>query len=272
MWAVIGGRLGFVQFPGNDSEPGRSGPGIAQQLHNTYDQYLRHFESAYILTVKNRPTTGSPQQPIHQMNPNPLAIGSNATLGMSGNPTEVPPNPQRQFPNQQFIAAALRHVGMSAQDMRAQRVPENLINFVERHRTELLKVYQQQIQQLMAKRNAEQEQQNMANAQGSLPNMHEQAPNGLQPGVQRPPQPIGANTMVSAAGEVKMANEPFMQESVAAALPRQPPTQEQIQHAIMAIGQLKHVFQQRNELSWYFIVTAHALLRSPRNGSATNRG
>ena len=271
MWAVIGGRLGFVQFPGNDSESSRSGPEIAQQLHNTYDQYLRHFETAYILSVKNRPTTGSLQQPIHQMD-NPLAIGNNATPGMSSDPTEVPPNPQRQFPNQQFIAAALRHVGMSAQDMRAQRVPDNLINFVERHRTELSKVYQQQVQQLMAKRNSEQKQQNMADAQGPLPNMHDQASIGLQPGVEQPRLPIGANSMVSTAGEVEMTNGSFVPESVAAALRRQPPTQEQIQHAIMAIGQLKHVFQQRSGLSWYFFVTAHALLRSPRNGCATNRG
>ncbi|KAI9568643.1 hypothetical protein HD554DRAFT_696884 [Boletus coccyginus] len=29
LWAVIGGRLGFIQFPGDDSEPARSDPGIA---------------------------------------------------------------------------------------------------------------------------------------------------------------------------------------------------------------------------------------------------
>jgi hypothetical protein len=248
MWAVIGGRLGFIQFPGNDSEPGRSGPGIAQQLHNTYDQYLRHFESALILILKNRATTWSPQQPIHPMDANPHAIGNNATPGMSGNSTEVPPHLQRQHPSQQFIAAALRYVGMSVQDMRAQRVPDNLITFVERHRTELLKFYQHQVE-LIAKWDAEQEEQNMANSQDPLPNMHEQASIGLQPGVERPPQPVGANTMISTASDVKMANGSFIPESVAAALHRQRPTQDQIQHAIMAIGQLKHVFQQRSELS-----------------------
>ena len=271
MWAVIGGRLGFIQFPGNDSEPARCGPGIAQQLQHTYEQYLRRFETAYIQTVRNRSTTGSPQQPTHQMNAN-LTIGSSATPGMSGNPAEVPPNPQRQIPNQQFIAAALRYVGTSTQDMRAQRVPDHLINFVERHRADLVKVYQQQLQQMVAKRNAEQEQQNMANAQGPLPNMHEPSSIGLQPGAQRPPQPIGVNTMVGTAGEVKMVNGSFVPESVAAALQKQPPTQDQVQQATMAIGHLKHVFQQRSEPFWCSFVAAHARSRSPRNGYATNCG
>ncbi|KAG6374300.1 hypothetical protein JVT61DRAFT_4322 [Boletus reticuloceps] len=243
MWAVIGGRLGFIQFPGTDTEPARCGPGIAQQLHNTYDQYLQHFENAYILTVKNRPSTGSPQQPIHQMNPNPLA-GSSATPDISGNPTEMPPNP-RPLLNQQFIAAALRYVLTPAQDMRTQRVPENMITFVERHRSELMKVYQQQVQ-LITKRNAEQEPQNMMNAQGSLPNAREQASIGLQPGVQRPSQPIGANTMSSIAGEARMANGSFVPENITAALQRQPPTQDQMQHAMLTINQLKHMFQQRS--------------------------
>ncbi|KAG8213208.1 hypothetical protein J3R82DRAFT_11673 [Butyriboletus roseoflavus] len=243
MWAVIGGRLGIIQFPGTDSEPARCGPGIAQQLQHTYEQCLQHFEHAYILTVKNRPTTGSPQQPMQQINQNPLAIGNNGTPGMSGNPPEMPPNPPRPLINQQLIAAAARYAHMSAQDMRAQRVHDQMIVFVERHRTELRKVYQQQVQ-LFAKRNAEQEQQNIANTQG--PNMHEQTSINLQPGAQRPPQGIGANTMVSVpSADTKMVNGSFVPENVAAALHKQPPTQDQIQHAVAMIDQLKHVFQQR---------------------------
>lgn len=250
MWAVIGGRLGFVQFPGNESEPGRSGPGIAQQLQNTYDQYLQHFESAYVLTVRNRQMGASSQQPIHQMGPTPPAMGNNVAPGMSGNPTEVPLNSgQRPLANQQIVATALRFVLTSAQDMRASRVPEHMIAFVERHRADLLKLYQQQAQ-LAAKRNAEQEQQNV---QGPLPNMQEQPPVGSQSSAPRPPQPVGANTMVGIADESKMGNGSFVPDSVAAALHRQPPTQDQIQYAITAIGQIKHLFQQRSELSWYFL-------------------
>ncbi|KAH0833131.1 hypothetical protein J3R83DRAFT_12128 [Lanmaoa asiatica] len=233
MWAVIGGKLGFIQFPGNDSEPARCGPGIAQQLQNTYEQYLQHFEHAYVLTVKNRSTGGSPQQPIQQVNSNPLAIGNNATAGMPGNPTEMPPNPPRPFPNQQLVFAAARYAHTTAQDMRAQRVHEPMIAFVERHRSELMKFYQQQVQS-NAKRNAEQEQQNMANAQGSFANKREQPAIGLQ------------SQAVIASGDAKMVNGSFVPESVAAAIVKQPPTQDQIQHAMMTISQLKHVFQQRS--------------------------
>lgn len=251
MWAVIGGQLGFVQFPGNDSEPARSGPGIAQQLHNTYEQYLRHFENAYILTVKNRTATGSPQQPIQQMNSGSPAIGNNPTPVMSGNPTEMPPNPPRPFFNQQLIATAARYALISAQDMRAQRVHEHMIAFVERHRPELMKVYQQQVQLIAAKRNAEQEQQNIA--QGQLPNMHEQASIGLQPGAQRTPQVIAANMASVPSGDSKMVNGSFVPENITAAVHKQSPTPDQIQHAMMTIGQLKQVFQQRSELSSYLL-------------------
>lgn len=262
MWSVIGGRLNFIQFPGTDTEPARCGPGIAQQLQNTYDQYLRHFESAYILTVKNRPPTGSPQQPIHQMNPNSLAIGNNATPGISGNSTEMPPNPPRPFPSQQLIAVAMRYTFVSAQDMRNQRVPEHVITFVERHRADLVKLCQQQAQ-LIAKRNAEQEQQNMGNGQGSLPSMHEQASVGLQPGMQRPPQPIGANSVVGMAGEGKMANGSFVAENVPAAIQYQLPTQDQIQRTMMVVNQIKQSFQQRSELLGICLVTPHAFLGIP---------
>ena len=54
--------------------------------------------------------------------------------------------------------------------------------------------------------------------------------------------------MVSITGEVKV-NGSFVPEGVATALHTQPPTQDQLQHAMVAIGQLKHVFQQRSEIS-----------------------
>ncbi|KAG9315089.1 hypothetical protein JVU11DRAFT_4201 [Chiua virens] len=244
MWAVIGGRLGFIQFPGNDSEPARSGPGIAQQLQNTYEQYLHHFEHAYILTVKNRSAMGSQQQTTL---PSPL-VGNNATPGIPGGSSEMPlpPNASRQVPNQQFVAAVARYSRNTADEMRAQRIPEHLIAFVERNRAELLKVYQQQLQ-MIAKRNAEQEQQNLANTQGQMPNMHEQASIALQSGVQRPPPNVGMNGMANMPpGDSKMVNGSFAVENVPPAPQKLlPPTQEQVQNAMQTINQLKNVFQQR---------------------------
>ena len=233
MWPVIGGRLGIVQFPGNDSEPGRCGPGMAQQLQNTYEQYLQHFENAYILTVKNRAAAGSSQ---HPMNANSLAMDNNATAGISGN-SEIPPNPPRL--NQQVIAAAARFAHTSAIEMRAQRIQEPMIAFVERHRSELQKVYQQQLQ-FIAKR----QEQNLANVQNQLASMHD--PPTVGPQVQRP---IGANPTVNmATDDSKVVNGSFLQENVSTVPPRQVPTQEQMQQATTAISFFKHAFQQRNEI------------------------
>ncbi|GBE88522.1 hypothetical protein SCP_1303380 [Sparassis crispa] len=39
-WPVIGAKLGFVQFPASNSEPAKSGPGVAQHVEDVYEQYL----------------------------------------------------------------------------------------------------------------------------------------------------------------------------------------------------------------------------------------
>lgn len=51
LWAVVGGRMGFVQFPASDSEPAKSGPGVAQQLAHAYKEYLAAFDNVYLSTV-----------------------------------------------------------------------------------------------------------------------------------------------------------------------------------------------------------------------------
>jgi hypothetical protein len=84
LWNIIGGRMGYVQFPGTDTEPAKCGPVIAQQLEHIYRQYLGAFERAYIGNVldsrlKNNPAQMSfnanqltmmvsmADQPVHQL-------------------------------------------------------------------------------------------------------------------------------------------------------------------------------------------------------------
>ncbi|KIK96023.1 hypothetical protein PAXRUDRAFT_11085 [Paxillus rubicundulus Ve08.2h10] len=245
MWSVIGGRMGFIQSLGNNSEPPRSGPGIAQHLQHTYKEYLQRFENAYVLTVKSR-APNSPRPQIQQMNP--MISNSGAKPGMlPGNPAEMPSSASRASLTQQTVNIAARYAHASVSDMRNEGVPEHIISIVDRHRPELAKYQQQQQQQqaqLIAKRNAEQEQQNMANAQGQFFNMHEQMPMGPEPGVQRPQQTMLPNTMSSMpASEQKPMNTP-----VAQGIPslHKHPSQDQLQHAITAIITLKQMFQQRS--------------------------
>ncbi|KAF9234618.1 hypothetical protein BU15DRAFT_52406 [Melanogaster broomeanus] len=242
LWAVIGGRMGIIQFPGNDSEPPRSGPVIAQHLQHTYKEYLQHFENAYVMTVKSRGPT-PPQQQMQHMNSMPS--GGNAKGGMlPGNPAGMPSNAARPNATPQLIAVAARFAHTSVPDMRAQGVPEHIITLVDRHRADLMKYQQQQQAQLIAKRNAEQEQQSIANTQPRFPNMHEQMSMGLQPGVQRSQQPNVSSTMPSIpAGEQKSMNAPIAQ-GIPGVLHKLP-THEQIQQAVVSITNLKQVFQQR---------------------------
>ncbi|OCH88782.1 hypothetical protein OBBRIDRAFT_733725, partial [Obba rivulosa] len=51
-WAILGGKLGFVQFPASsESEPTRSGPGMAAHLHHAYKESLHGFDAAYITSI-----------------------------------------------------------------------------------------------------------------------------------------------------------------------------------------------------------------------------
>lgn len=52
---MIGGRMGFVQFPGSaPNDPPKSGPGVAQQLQHLYSEYLQAFDSIYISSVLHK--------------------------------------------------------------------------------------------------------------------------------------------------------------------------------------------------------------------------
>jgi hypothetical protein len=55
LWDVIGGKMGFVQFPASDArEPAKSGPGVAHRLAVVYKEYLLPFDTMYITSVVER--------------------------------------------------------------------------------------------------------------------------------------------------------------------------------------------------------------------------
>ncbi|KAJ7674180.1 hypothetical protein B0H17DRAFT_161762 [Mycena rosella] len=51
LWSLVGGRMGFVSFPASDTEPAKSGPGVAQHLAHVYKEYLAGFDHVYVSTV-----------------------------------------------------------------------------------------------------------------------------------------------------------------------------------------------------------------------------
>ncbi|KIJ32463.1 hypothetical protein M422DRAFT_265632 [Sphaerobolus stellatus SS14] len=52
LWPVIGGQLGFVQFPSSPSEPARSGLQVAAAVQIIYSKYLMQWEHTYSTRMK----------------------------------------------------------------------------------------------------------------------------------------------------------------------------------------------------------------------------
>jgi hypothetical protein len=61
LWPIIGARMGFVQFPGTDTESAKSGPGVAQQLQHIYTEYLAQFDKIYMTSVLQKKGIFPPQ-------------------------------------------------------------------------------------------------------------------------------------------------------------------------------------------------------------------
>ncbi|KAI6025775.1 hypothetical protein F5J12DRAFT_810324 [Pisolithus orientalis] len=168
-WSVIGGRMGWIQFPG---DPPRCGPGIAQQLQHTYKEHLSQFESAYIMTVRNRSMTQQ-QQPQQQQQPANGMTAANGRQSAVAMPTETQPN----LP---FDPRILQYANLSAADLRARGMPQATVDMIEVYRPQLA-----QWRQAELTRRAAAEKQTMANSQIQVPSGPEPPVAG---GAQRPPQ------------------------------------------------------------------------------------
>ncbi|KAI6103874.1 hypothetical protein EDD16DRAFT_293926 [Pisolithus croceorrhizus] len=129
-WAVIGGRLGWVQFAGNETDPARCGPVIAQQLQHTYKEHLLQFESAYIMTVRNR--TMMNHQPQQQQQPqqqpaNGMVAANGRTPAMPMAPSEAQIDPR----------VLMQLVSLSTAELRAKGLSQAQIELIERKRLQL---------------------------------------------------------------------------------------------------------------------------------------
>lgn len=115
LWDVIGGRMGFVQFSGTETEPAKSGPGVAQQLAHIYKELLAAFDHYYITTVVEARMKAQAQ---------------------------VPRNPAQMSP--QMMQNVLTYAHMTVSDLHQRGVPEKIITFVEANRANLQRTYAEQ--------------------------------------------------------------------------------------------------------------------------------
>ncbi|KAK7032988.1 ARID domain-containing protein [Favolaschia claudopus] len=128
LWAVIGGRMGFVQFTATDTEPAKSGPGVAQHLAHAYKEYLAAFDNVYVNTVlesrrKNDAITAA-------------AAAAQRPMGMGG-PSQPGIRPGGiSDPSQMQMVMAYANIPLP--ELRRRGIPEQLIQFIENNRATLL--------------------------------------------------------------------------------------------------------------------------------------
>lgn len=231
-WAAIGGRMGFVQFPGTDTEPAKSGPGIAQQLAHTYKEHLQDFESMLVFTVRSR----AAQKNNLSQNGAQNNVPGSASGEMAHSVMRPPLNPQA-------MANAARFVHMSVGDMRANGLPKQTVALIDRHRSDIMRWHQHsrlmatKANQQVTNHEAPGEQSGMSTAhQGGFSAQMSTAGPSLVPAPQRGQPSMMPNGMQpSPMTEMK----PVQSGGIL------PLSQEQITHAMTIIHQTKHIFTSR---------------------------
>ncbi|KAG6877509.1 hypothetical protein C0993_006458 [Termitomyces sp. T159_Od127] len=128
LWGVIGGRMGFVNFPGSETEPARAGPGLAQRLAQVYREYLATFDQAYINSVLESRRKVLAQAQAAQM-----------AAAAAGNPNNPLPQNQnlRGALNGFQMQMVVNYANQSVEELRRQGVQEKIISFVESNRAHL---------------------------------------------------------------------------------------------------------------------------------------
>ncbi|KAJ7052513.1 hypothetical protein C8F01DRAFT_1375908 [Mycena amicta] len=117
LWTTVGGRMGFVQFPASDSEPAKSGPGVAQQLAHAYKEYLAAFDNVYINTV------------MEQRRKNSANAQHSMGAGIAG--PRIPADPTQ-------MQLVMQYANLPTSELRRRGFPEQIVQFVENNRSTLL--------------------------------------------------------------------------------------------------------------------------------------
>ncbi|KAF9466460.1 hypothetical protein BDZ94DRAFT_1233709 [Collybia nuda] len=134
LWATIGGKMGFIHFPGTDTEPAKAGPGTAQRLAVVYKDYLGAFDMVYINSVfESRKKLYAAHASVS---------GGLSGAGMVPQPG-MPVGPRGALSPHQ-MQSVIGYANQSVADLRAQGVSEKMIQFVEANRAHLQRTRMEQ--------------------------------------------------------------------------------------------------------------------------------
>lgn len=160
--------MGFVNFPGSDREPPKSGPVVAQHLAHVYREYLLELEQVYVRTwllSNSQMRVGNPSMQQGNMNhPGPGGVGNTLQNGTGFNA-----NGQLA----RMTPVLMQYANVPAADLRQRGVPEHIIALVEQYRPQLQRTAMEQ------KRFQQQVRMNVRNAP-AMAGMPVDA-NGMQP-------------------------------------------------------------------------------------------
>ncbi|KAJ7274552.1 hypothetical protein B0H12DRAFT_1228260 [Mycena haematopus] len=214
LWSVIGGRMGFVQFAASDTEPAKSGPGVAQHLAHVYKEYLAVFDNVYVNTIMDSRTKNDAQRQM-----------------MGGNNGG---RPSIADPSQMQVVMAYANIPLA--ELRRRGIPEQLIQFIETNRSTLLR------QQSEAHSFRSQLRPDL-----SRPMQPGQLPFGGQ-------QPVpGMNGMMQPGQQPFMSHPGMQHNSMDGQHPQQPglarPSREHLQAAMVHIAKLKNDYSPERMLA-----------------------
>jgi hypothetical protein len=125
--------MGFVQFPGTETDPAKSGPGVAQHLAHVYKEYLAAFDGVYITSVLDSRRKMQAANAVHQ---------AQSQLNLAGNGGQQ--QQQNARINAQQMQRVIAYANQPASELRAQGVQENIIQFVETNRAHLQRTVMEQ--------------------------------------------------------------------------------------------------------------------------------
>ncbi|RDX43784.1 hypothetical protein OH76DRAFT_1174999 [Lentinus brumalis] len=143
LWPVIGAKLGFVHFPGNENEPGRAGPALAAHLEHIYKEFLLEFDQQYLKQLfQHRRQLAAAH--YHQKNAAASGSGSmDGVMSMQAGP-QVSQGVLTDVKDPKVVNELISYALSSVQEMQQRGVAPQLIQLVERHRDTLKNMLEQQ--------------------------------------------------------------------------------------------------------------------------------
>ncbi|KAI0749853.1 hypothetical protein C8Q80DRAFT_1164314 [Daedaleopsis nitida] len=182
LWPVIGAKLGFVNFPGTDTEPARAGPALAAHLEHIYKEFLLEFDQQYMKQLYQHRRQFQMQQQ-KQMSPSGMASADSGIPQQNGSSF---PQSLADIKDPKLASELVSYSVLSVAEMQQRGVPPHIIQLVERNREQLTRTLESQRNFAKNIQNANPAQRNvsnpMANGQspmnGAMGNA-QQIPNGL---------------------------------------------------------------------------------------------